>query len=87
MDRLIPGSDEFERKGYLLGGNVMSSNPMFDAYATAYLFMGVPLSEILFFRQWQEDTAENMAWAFSQAMSGILSNVYERKYETILLLP
>jgi len=83
MGRLVPGSEDFERKGYLLGGDVVSSNPMFDAYATAYLFMGVPLSEMMFFKQWQEDTAENMAWAFSQAMSGVLSNVYEQSFETL----
>ncbi|CAJ1924799.1 unnamed protein product [Cylindrotheca closterium] len=83
MGRLIPGSEEFRRNGYLLGGNVISSNPTFDAYATAYLFMGVPLSEMMFFSQWQDDTAENMAWAFSQAMSGILSNAYGQSFETI----
>ncbi|KAL3933659.1 MAG: hypothetical protein SGBAC_010297 [Bacillariaceae sp.] len=83
MGRLIPGSEEFQRKGYLLGGNVMSSNPMFDQYATAYFFMGVPMSEMIFFQKWQEDLSENIAWAFSQTMSGILSNVYEQPFETL----
>ena len=77
LDRLIPGSEEFQEKGYLLGGNVMSSNPMFDAYATAYLFLDLPLYKLLFFSHWQADLAENMSWAFAQAMAGVLSNVYQ----------
>eukprot|EP00980_Cylindrotheca_fusiformis_P030720 scaffold25296_cov162-Cylindrotheca_fusiformis.AAC.2 len=68
LERLVPGSDEFQRKGFLLGGNVFSSNPVFDAYATAYLFMGLPLHKMLFFKHWQEDMAENMSWAFSQGV-------------------
>lgn len=79
LERLVPGSEEFQKKGYLLGGNVFSSNPMFDAYATAYLFMGVPMHQMLFFKHWQEDMAENMSWAFSQGVGGILSNVYQSK--------
>jgi hypothetical protein len=76
----VPGADEFEQKGYLLGGNVVSSNPMFDAYATSYFFIGVPLYQMMFFKQWQEDMAENMSWAFSQGVGGILSNVYHSTY-------
>jgi hypothetical protein len=80
LERLVPGADEFEQKGYLLGGNVVSSNPMFDAYATSYFFIGVPLYQMMFFKQWQEDMAENMSWAFSQGVGGILSNVYHSTY-------
>jgi hypothetical protein len=78
LERL--GADEFEQKGFLLGGNVVSSNPMFDAYATAYFFIGVPLHQMMFFKHWQEDMAENMSWAFSQGVGGILSNVYHSTY-------
>jgi hypothetical protein len=80
LERLVPGGDEFEQKGYLLGGNVVSSNPMFDAYATSYFFIGVPLYQMMFFKHWQEDMAEDMSWAFSQGVGGILSNVYHSTY-------
>jgi hypothetical protein len=53
---------------------------MFDAYATSYFFIGVPLYQMMFFKQWQEDMAENMSWAFSQGVGGILSNVYHSTY-------
>lgn len=83
LQRLVPGSEEFEQKGYLLGGNVFSSNPMFDAYATAYFFLRVPLYKMLYFSHWQADMAENMSWAFSQGVAGILSNVYKVPIEGI----
>jgi hypothetical protein len=77
LDRLVPGTDESEEKGLLLGGNVQSSNPQFDGYATAYFFMNIPLYKLMFFQYWQADLAENMGWAFSQGVSGMLSNVYQ----------
>jgi hypothetical protein len=80
LPRLIPGSQELEEKGYLLGGGVTSSNPKFDSYATAYMFLDVPWYKMLFFSHWQADVAENMSWAFSQATAAILSNVYQGMY-------
>ena len=85
LERLVPGSEEFEEKGYLLGGNVFSSNPMFDAYATAFFFLRVPLYQMLFFSHWQQDLAENVSWAFSQGVAGILSNVYQSTYYSHLI--
>ena len=79
LPRLIPGSEEFAQVGYLVGGNVLSSNPAFDAFATAYLFLDVPWYKMLFFSQWQADLAENMSWAFAQATAGLLSNAYRGK--------
>ena len=76
LDRLIPGTPDFQQKGYLVGGNVISSNPVLDNYATAYLFLDVPWYKMIFFSDWQADLAENMSWAFAQATAGIISNVY-----------
>jgi hypothetical protein len=76
LPRLIPGPPEFEEQGYLLGGNVFSSNPTFDNYATAKFFLDVPWYKMIFFKDWQDDLAESMSWAFAQGTAGIMSNVY-----------
>lgn len=76
LPRLDPTSLEFQEKGQLLGGNVYSRHPLVDELATAMFFMNVPWYQILFFRQWQTDMAENMSWAFIQGVAGILSNAY-----------
>jgi hypothetical protein len=76
LDRLIPGTRDFEEKGPLLGGDVSSSNPGFDAFATAYMFLDEPMYKIMFFNQWRAALAENFSWAFTQGVSGIFSNVY-----------
>ena len=79
LARLDPTTLEFQEKGQLLGGNVYTSYPLVDELATAWMFMNVPWYQILFFRQWQADIAENMSWAFIQGVAGILSNVYQGK--------
>jgi hypothetical protein len=76
LDRLIPGTQDFEEKGPLLGGGVSSSNPGLDAFATANMFLNEPLYKIMFFNQWKAALAENFSWAFTQGVSGIFSNVY-----------
>jgi hypothetical protein len=76
LERLIPGTSDFEQMGQLLGGDVESSNASLDAFLTAYMFLGVPWYEIPFFRQYKSELANSMAWAFARAVSGMLSNVY-----------
>lgn len=80
LPRLDIGSDEFERKGYLLGGDIVSSNPTADSYATAFLFMKASIFDLFFFKAYKGDLAESMSWAFGQGVSSILSNVYSREY-------
>jgi hypothetical protein len=83
LPRLVPGSPEAIEKGYLLGGDVQSSNPKLDALATAWFFLRVPWYNLLFFRRaWEADLAESMSWAFLQAVSAILSNTYQSKWAT-----
>jgi hypothetical protein len=77
LDRLVPNSLEFQEKGNLVGGNIVSSNPTFDAFFTGYMFLEVPWYKMIFFKDWQQDTAENMTWAFTHGVSGVLSNVYQ----------
>lgn len=76
LPRLDPTSPEFHEKGQLLGGNIYTSHPLIDEIATAWMFMNVPLHKLVFFRDWQDDLAEKMSWAFVQGVAGILSNVY-----------
>jgi hypothetical protein len=76
LDRLVPGTRDCEEKGPLLGGGVSSSNPGFDAFATANIFLNEPIYKIMFFNQWKAALAENFSWAFTQGVSGMLSNVY-----------
>lgn len=80
LDRFIPGTPDYLEKRDLLGGNVVSSNNQLDALATAFFFLGVPWYKMPFFRHWKADLAESMSWAFAQAMSGMLSNVYHGEF-------
>ncbi len=77
LPRLDPTTLEFHEKRQLLGGNVYTSYPLVDELATAWMFMNVPWHQMIFFRHWQADLAENMSWAFVQGVAGILSNVYQ----------
>jgi hypothetical protein len=86
LERLIPGTDDYFQKGNLLGVGLDSSNASVDALATAFFFLNVPWYNLLFFKQWKRDLAEDMSWAFAQGVSGILSNVYRGKLDYIHLL-
>lgn len=79
LPRLDRHSEEFARKGQLLGKHVYSDHPLVDGLAAAWIFLNVPWYKMLVYRDWQYETAENMSWAFSQGVSGILSNVYKGK--------
>lgn len=76
LPRLDPSTPEFEEEGQLLGGNINMTHPVIDEMATAWIFLNVPLHQLVFFRDWQDDLAENFSWAFTQGVAGILSNVY-----------
>ena len=83
LQRLIPGTEEYFLKGHLLGAGLTSSNPAMDTLATAFLFLNVPWYTCLFFfKQWKRDLAEDMSWAFTQGVSGILSNTFRGKQQS-----
>ena len=82
LERFIPGTRDFHEKGHLLGGNVVSVNAQSDALVTAKFFLSVPWHKMLFFRHWKADLAESMSWAFAQATSCMLSNVYHGEFVT-----
>ena len=72
LERLIPGTPDHASKGLLLGGNLTSSNPKLDAFATACFFLGIPFWDLIFFRTaTEQDLADSMAWAFGAAVREI----------------
>lgn len=79
LARLIPGTADFEEKGTILGGYIWSRNPSLEAVAIAYLLLNVPFYQLLFFRDWKAELADSFSWAFTQGVSGILSNAYHGK--------
>ena len=51
----------------------------------AVLFLGVSLTDALIFGNWKHELAQNMAFAFIQGLSGIISNVYRIQPEETLV--
>jgi hypothetical protein len=72
LERLVPGTPDHASKGLLLGGNLTSSNPNVDAFATACFFLRIPFGDLIFFRTaTEQDLADSMAWAFGAAVREI----------------
>ncbi len=71
-ERLIPGTPDNYSKGLLLGGNLTSSNPRMDGFATACFFLRIPFWDMVLFRQsTEQELADSMAWAFGAAVKEI----------------
>jgi len=71
-ERLIPGTPDNYSKGLLLGGNLTSSNPRMDGFATACFFLRIPFWDMVLFREsTEQDLADSMAWAFGAAVKEI----------------
>jgi hypothetical protein len=84
LQRLIPGTTDYEEKRFLSGGNIVSSSPNMDALATEYIFLKVPWYNLLFFRRaWEADLVESMQWAFYQAISAIFSNTFAVPFDDL----
>eukprot|EP00957_Ditylum_brightwellii_P037204 2816734-Ditylum_brightwellii.AAC.1 len=49
LDWLLPDTEEYYRKGLLLGGDLTSSNPRLDGFTTAVFFLRIPLWDMLLF--------------------------------------
>jgi hypothetical protein len=76
LERLMPGTRDYQDKGLLLGGGLVSSMPALDAYATAFFFLDVSWKKLIFIDAWKADLADSLSWAFAQGVAGILSNAY-----------
>jgi hypothetical protein len=73
---LDPSTRDYDEQGQLLGGGIATTHPIYDEVPTAWLFMNVPWIQLLFFKDWKDEMAHHMSWAFTQGLAGILSNVY-----------
>ena len=77
ISRVVPGTLEYATKGQLLSSTKMTAgNSTLNAYATAFMFLDVPLYQLLFFNSWKAELADSVSWAFCQGVAGILSNIY-----------
>jgi hypothetical protein len=76
LPRLDPSTRDYDEQGQLLGGGIATTHPIYDEVPTAWLFMNVPWIQLLFFKDWKDEMAHHMSWAFTQGLAGILSNVY-----------
>ena len=84
-ERLVPGTAENYSKGLLLGGNLTSSNPKMDGFATACFFLRIPFLDMVLFRNaTEQDLAESMAWAFGSAVEQITGGFEGRKNSPLL---
>ena len=50
-------------------------NPTINTLATAYMFLDVPLWQMLFWRHYEKELATSMSWAFTQGVAQLLSSV------------
>jgi hypothetical protein len=78
LDRLTPGTLDYVTKGHLLSTTKMKpGNATLNTYATAYMFLDVPWYSLVFGSSWKSELTDSMAWAFSQGVAGLLSNLYQ----------
>ena len=82
MDRLHPDRKDYYEKGsmYIDGLGTRFSNKGISPFLIAFVPLKEPLSNVLFFREWKRDFAESASWAFTQAVAGIISNIYNGRY-------
>jgi hypothetical protein len=76
LPRFIPGTMDHAVKPHLLSSTKMKpGNVTLNAYASAFMFLDVPLYQFFFFSSWKEDIANSMSWAFTQGVGGLLSKL------------
>jgi hypothetical protein len=81
LDRLTPGTLDYVTKGHLLSTTKMKpGNSTLNTYATAFMFLDVPWYTLLFGTSWKSELTDSVAWAFSQGVAGILSNLYQGEF-------
>jgi hypothetical protein len=76
LPRLDPGTMEHTLNPHLLTTTKMKpGNVTLNAFATAYMFLDVPLYQFFFFSAWKQEMTESMTWAFTQGVTGLLSKL------------
>jgi len=73
LNRFIPGTEEHETKGHLLSTvNTPPGNATLNAVSTAYMFLDLPILELLFFSDFKQELTDSFSWAFVQGMNNLL---------------
>jgi hypothetical protein len=73
LPRLDPGTIEHVTNPHLLTTTTMKpGNVTLNAFATAYMFLDIPLYQFFFFSAWKQDIANSMTWTFTQGVAGLL---------------
>jgi hypothetical protein len=76
LPRWIQGTDEYNRQGHLLYSvNNDTGDSQLNMIVTAYMFLEIPLYQVLLFGRWKEDLTDNMSWAFTRGVAGLLSSL------------
>lgn len=76
LPRWIPGTEEHAALGELLSTvNTPLGNSSVNTLTTAYMFLDLPIWQLLFFGAWKQDLTDSMTWAFTQSITDILSKI------------
>jgi len=84
LPRLIPETDEFMLHGGYVGPNMpaLPQTGRASMLLASAISLEIPWWKIIT-RSWEQDLANQMAWAFSQSVAGILSNTYRVPFDNI----
>jgi hypothetical protein len=76
LPRLVSGTEEHAVKGHLLSSvDTPTGNSTLNAVTTAYMFLDLPIWQLIFFGAWKQDLTESTSWAFTQSMTNLLSKL------------
>lgn len=76
LPRLVPGTEDYANKGHLLSSvNTPLGHPTLNAVTTAYMFLDVPIWQLLFFGSFKQELTESVSWAFEQSVNRLLSRL------------
>lgn len=85
LPRLVEGTLDHARLGQRLSTATSNiGSPEMNTWASAFMFLDVPLYQFLFFSSWKEELADNMSWAFTQGVAGLLSTIASKNGESCL---
>ena len=78
LPRLVPDTPEYTSQGGFIGPGMPPLNKWIRGamYCNAASMLNIPAYEILLFRRWDEELAEDFRWAFQMAVAGLISNTY-----------
>ncbi|KAL3936190.1 MAG: hypothetical protein SGBAC_008443 [Bacillariaceae sp.] len=76
LARFIPGTEEHATKGHLVSTvNTPLGNTTLNAVTTAYMFLDVPIWQLVFFSEFKAELTDSVSWAFVQGMNSLLSKL------------